>query len=72
MTLSRRVAALFTSSLVLLGLLFTSSGSAQADEPLAIVCTTSATQNYDPGLTLVSRPTRITTSATYTCTGGGS
>ncbi|MGW2277818.1 hypothetical protein [Streptomyces sp. NPDC001770] len=72
MTLFRRLAAPLALSLASLGALVTSSGSAQAADPLTIVCTTSATQHYSPGLTLVSRPTHITTSATYNCTGGGS
>ncbi|MFS0693856.1 hypothetical protein [Streptomyces nitrosporeus] len=72
MPLFRRLAAPLALSLVPLGVLLTTSGPAQAADPLAIVCTTSATQHYSPGLTLVSRPTHITASATYSCTGGGS
>ncbi|MEU6157820.1 hypothetical protein [Streptomyces sp. NPDC047130] len=68
----RRLATPLACCLASFGALVTSGGPAQAADPLAIVCTTSATQHYDPGLTLVSKPTRITANATYTCRGGGS
>ncbi|MGW1136627.1 hypothetical protein [Streptomyces zhihengii] len=50
----------------------TSAGADQAADPLLINCTASATQYYTPGLTLLEKPTNITASATYSCTGGGS
>ncbi|WP_033260516.1 hypothetical protein, partial [Kitasatospora setae] len=68
----RRLVPPLALSLVSLGALVTSGGSARAADPPAVVCTTTATQHYSPGLTLVSRPTRITASATYACTGAGS
>ncbi|BAJ31582.1 MULTISPECIES: hypothetical protein [Kitasatospora] len=72
MTRFRRLVPPLALSLVSLGALVTSGGSARAADPPAVVCTTTATQHYSPGLTLVSRPTRITASATYACTGAGS
>ncbi|MFD9776108.1 hypothetical protein ACFWZS_06865 [[Kitasatospora] papulosa] len=47
------------------------AGAVQAEDPLVITCTASATQYYNPGLTLTDRPTRISASAAYSCVGAG-